>query len=402
MVILVAVSSIVSFHIAERIFMGEGFAYESKNVSFGDNASNEKLSKLRTVLNKIQNDYYKDYSMDDLIEGAIKGIVNALGDPYTRYYTREEMEQRRNQLSGYYYGIGVTISEQTPDYLVIGEVKENSPAAEAELQEGDRIVAIDGKLIREWSIDSIINLLRTEGQEIELEINRDGESFSVTLTVRAIDIVSVTAREINAEIGYIHISQFDTKAANLFENELKILVGKGIKGLVLDLRNNGGGLATEMTRIADTILPGGMQIYYVVDKTGKTLETQYATADGINIPIVILINEKTASAAEILASTLRDNLGSKMVGKNSFGKAVAQETVSFYSDGSGLVITVSQYFTPSKVNIQDKGLKPDIEVDLPEHLQSVDIEKIPPEEDTQLEQAVSELKKIIASGAGEE
>lgn len=395
MVLLVVASSMVSFYVAENIFKNESFIYESKNISFGKEASSNKISKFKAIKNKIDNDYYREYNIDELIEGAIKGMVNALGDPYTRYYTKDEMEERRNQLSGYYYGIGVTITEQTKDYLVIGEVKDNSPAMEADLQEGDKIVAIDNKEISEWTTDEIIDILRTEGKEIEFGIQRGEDKFSVTLTVRAINIISVTSRELEPTIGYIHISQFDTKSANNFENELKILIGKGVEGIVLDLRNNGGGLASEMSRIADSILPEGKLIYYVVDKSGETLETQYSTVNSVNVPIVVLMNHKTASAAELLASTLRDNLNVKLIGTKTFGKAVAQETINFHTDGSGLVITVSQYYTPSKVNIQDNGLKPDVEIELEDEYIDMAVDKIPPEKDIQLNSAIEELKKML-------
>ena len=146
---------------------------------------------------------------------------------------------------------------------------------------------------------------------------------------------------------------------------------------------------------SDSILPEGKLIYYVVDKSGETLETQYSTVNSVNVPIVVLMNHKTASAAELLASTLRDNLNVKLIGTKTFGKAVAQETINFHTDGSGLVITVSQYYTPSKVNIQDNGLKPDVEIELEDEYIDMAVDKIPPEKDIQLNSAIEELKKML-------
>lgn len=393
MVLLVVGSSVGTFYVAANIFQGKIFIDSKNTINFSDDASKGKIAKFREVKNKIDEDFYGEYSEDNLIEGAIGGMVDALGDPYTKYYTKEEMEERNNQLNGFYYGIGVSVTQQSDGYLLIEDVTSGSPAMESGIARGDVIISIDNVDLLEMTYEEVFDILKTNEKKINLGLKRGADKLHVDVTVRVIEVVSVSSKIIDGDIGYIIIRQFDSKTANAFENELKVLLGKGIKYLIIDLRNNGGGLASEMSRIADTILPEGDLIYYEVDRKGETISSKYSDVNSTNVPIAVLVNGNTASASELLSSALRDNLNVPLIGTKSFGKSIAQEGIVLQEDGSGLVITISQYYTKSGYNIQGKGLVPDYEVELNKDYAKVAVDNIPEGKDNQLNKAIEVVTK---------
>ena len=394
MVCLVAATSAISFFISFKIFENKSIVEPSTKISFdGENVDLSKIAKFQEVKRRIDESFYMEYDENDLIEGAIKGMVEALGDPYTQYIQKEDMDDRNNHIKGQYYGVGATIINDG-EKLTITEVKPNSPAEESGLKVNDIILKIDDKSISDYTSDELNSLFKEDGRKIKFSIDRSGETVEAEITVSIIVEQSVVSRKLDDETGYIQILMFDTKASSEFESQLNILMGQDIKQLVIDLRNNGGGLANEMSKIADTILPDGALIYSEKDKNGKEINVKYSDERSVNIPIVVLINGNTASASEILSSALRDSNKAILVGEKSFGKAISQQTISMGDDGSGLVITVSQYYTASGKNIQGEGLVPDAIVEPLEEYKNSDIKDIPADKDVQLAKAVELVKDL--------
>lgn len=390
-VILVGATAVVSFWAAKKSFEDEAFLVKSNKISFDEEKVDESIiAKFQEIKRRIGSDFCLEYAEDDLVEGAIEGMVNALHDPYTQYFTAQEMESWNSQLQGEYIGTGFVVSEQTEEYILIGSVKDETPAAYAELKAGDKIVSINEKLISEYTEAEIWDMFAQKGTTLALSMIRDEETLETTLTVSNIVEQSVFSELLDDNVGYIRIASFDAKSAKDFETEVNGLLTRGMQSLVLDLRNNGGGLASQMSLIADSILPDGAMIYYEVDKAKERTQVTYSDAKALNIPMVVLVNGSTASVAEVFASSLRDNNVAKLVGTKTLGKAVSQVTVPF-SDGTGLILTVAQYYTASDYNIQGNGLTPDEVVEPLSEYKNTKVQYIPRENDVQLEKAISVL-----------
>ncbi len=390
-VILVGATAVVSFWAAKKSFEDEAFLVKSNKISFDEEEVDENLiAKFKEIKRRIGEEYYLEYDENDLVEGAIQGMVDGLNDPYTQYFTAQEMESWNSQLQGEYVGTGFIVSEQTEEYILIGSVKEETPAAYAELKAGDKIVSINEKNISEYTESEIWELFATEGVTLTLSMVRNEETIETTLTVSNIVEQSVFSELLENNIGYVRIASFDAKAAEDFETEVSGLLNRGMQSMVLDLRYNSGGLASIMSLIADSILPDGAMIYYEVDKEQQRSQVKYSDAKALNIPIVVLVNGSTASVAEVLASTLRDNDVAKLVGTKTYGKSVAQITVPF-ADGTGLVLTVAQYYTASDYNIQGNGLTPDMVVEPMDEYKNTKVQYIPRENDVQLTAAINLL-----------
>ena len=390
-VLLVTATAIVSFWAAKKSFEDESFVAKNNKISFDEEKVDEDLiAKFKEIKRLIGQEYYLPYDENDLVEGAIDGMVEGLKDPYTQYFSKQEMESWNSQLQGEYVGTGFIVSEQTEEYILIGSVKQETPAAYAQLQAGDKIVAINEKKISEYAQSEIWELFATEGATLELSMVRNEETMETSLTVSKIVEQSVFSELLENNVGYVRIAAFDAKAAKDFETEVNGLLTQGMQSMVLDLRDNSGGLASVMSLIADSILPDGAMIYYEVDKAGERTQVKYSDAKALNIPIVVLVNGSTASVAEVLASTLRDNKVAELVGSKTYGKSVAQITFPF-ADGSGLVLTVAQYYTASNYNIQGNGLQPNKIVEPMDEYKNTKVQYIPRENDVQLTAAVSLL-----------
>lgn len=315
-----------------------------------------KYQKLEGLYQYIDANYYQDIKEEDLINGACKGLVSGLDDPYSSYMTATEYDSWKASATGNYSGIGVTFTQDDKGYVIVG-VTEKSPAHDAGLKAGDYILKIDGKEYDDMDVMAAA-IRGKKGTKVKVTYYRDGNQKDVTL-VRA-DIVqeSVTSRMIDDDTGYIGISSFLENTAEDFHKALKGIEDKGAKNLVLDLRDNGGGLVDSSVDIADEFLDKGV-VTYTEDKNGKKIE--YKSKDGrTDLKTVVLVNENSASASEILAAALKDN-GFKTVGQNTFGKGVIQSTVEL-KDGSALKLTIMQYFSPDGHKVHKKGVKPDYAV----------------------------------------
>lgn len=331
----------------------------------------ETLTKMQTIEEVIGEKFYSDeaVTVTQLQEGVYRGMIAALNDPYAEYYTKEELEEVMNSNEGISYGIGAYISlDQATEMPVISEVMDESPAKEAGLRAGDVIYQVDGTDTKGMSTTKIVSLVKgVEGTTVHLTIYRQGEIKYLEFDVpRAKRIETTTVDcgmlEDTDAIGYIRIREFDEITVDQYTEAMAELKEKEMKALVLDLRNNPGGDLNTVVEIARKILPQGM-IVYTEDKNGNRKEY---TCDGQNefmIPLVVLVNEYSASASELLAGAIQDHNKGTLVGTTTYGKGIVQG-FQYFSDGSALKLTISAYFTPSGRNIHGIGIEPDIEVEM--------------------------------------
>jgi carboxyl-terminal processing protease len=315
---------------------------------------------------KLQEYYVDSKELDPkkISQGAVRGMVEAVGDPYTDYYTPQEYQSTMIQLTGVFQGIGASI-EKKNNYIVIVAPFADSPAEKAGLKTGDIILKIDGKSTEGMNSDVASSKIRgTAGTTVTLSIGREGEKvpFDVTITRGEIKMDSVKS-EMRGQVAYIRIQQFILPTTDDFKAALNKALASGAKGVILDLRDNPGGILTQAIDIASQFLTRGI-VVKVVDKNG-TESVQKVKSGGLatNLPVIVLINGGSASASEIVAGALQDNERSKLAGIKSFGKASVQNIVKL-DDGSAIKITTAHYYTPNGTLISGKGLAPDYATDL--------------------------------------
>lgn len=359
-----------------------------------DTSTFEKLQKVKQI---VDSSYLYEYEEDELIDGAINGMLLGLDDPYAAYYNADEFEEFYVETEGKYVGVGLYITYDNEKLMgyVISPI-ENSPAADEGVLPGDYIYSVDGVLTSTMDLDSLgSNLKGEEGTTVEVVFVRydDGESEKITktLTRRTVIVNPVVEKIYENDIGYIKLSSFDENSYTDFKKVYDDLIkNEKVKGLILDLRNNPGGLLNVACNIADLLVPEG-KIVYTVDKAGNE-EALYSKAGKIEIPLVVLINEGSASASEILAGAIKDYGVGKIVGVTTYGKGVVQ-TLKSLKDGTYMKLTTAEYFSPNGNKINEIGISPDIEVELPDDIESY--YNLSLEEDTQLRTAIEELKKMI-------
>ncbi|MFV0516885.1 MAG: S41 family peptidase [Aminipila sp.] len=324
----------------------------------------QRYSKVESLYQTLNQYYYKDLDQDKLIEGMCYGLFEGTGDPYTNYMSKEEYDNLMIKTTGKLEGIGVTVGANTDGYIVVVSTVKGSPAEKSGIQSGDLIIAVDGVSYKGSELDSAVaNMRGAAGSKVKVAYIRDGKQKEVELTRASITLESVFSETLDNGIGYIYISNFETKTGEEFKKELHGFELKGAKGVVIDLRNNGGGVVESGIEVADLLLDEGVLAY----TEGKAQERTYMnTTEGkTTLPYVILINEGTASTSEIVAAGIKDNKGGKIVGTKSFGKGVIQSMAPL-KDGDAIKITVSQYFSPKGKVIHGIGVEPDYEVELPQ------------------------------------
>ena len=346
------------------------------------------LASFRSVL---EEKYMGEIDDESLIEGAIKGYVSALGDPYTTYYTKEEMDELMEETTGNYVGIGIYMTldlENNAIYVV--KPMEGSPAEEAGIQAGDLITKVDGKEYSGEELDQASNAIKgEEGTTVKLEILRDGETQELEVERRKIVVSHIVEKKFD-NVGYLLIEDFDGGCAKEFEEKYKELESQGIDRLIIDLRNNGGGVVDEAVSIADMLLDKDDTILITKDKKGNEEITKSEHNPTITMPVVVLTNGYSASASEILVGALQDNERATIVGTKTYGKGVIQE-VDRLNDGSGLKITIEEYYTPNKNEINKVGIEPDEEIDLSDEVKEQGT--YTDEEDNQLQKAIEIIKE---------
>ncbi|NLY77589.1 MAG: S41 family peptidase [Tissierellia bacterium] len=355
-----------------------------------------RYSKAIELENYILENYLGEVDKDKLLDGQLKGMFEALGDPYSGYMTIDEFKDFAEETEGVYGGIGVVVTPGEDNLITVVSPIEDTPGERAGIKPGDKIIKVDGEEFTADKMDEAVSRMKgkpnTSVTITILRTNKDGNNQHIDMKIirEQIRIQTVKSDVIEDNIGYIKITSFDELTYDDFKEHLTSLMNKDISGLILDLRNNPGGLLDVCVKIADELLGDGV-IVYTQTKNG---EKQYENSDKdhVDLPLVVLVNEGSASASEILAGAIKDHNRGILLGNKTFGKGIVQR-IRQLKDGSGFKLTVSEYFTPNGVNIHGIGIEPDIKVDLPEDIEQIGLENL--KEDTQLQEAISEINKII-------
>lgn len=355
--------------------------------------------KKQLLFQMIQQYYYKEVKEQDLYEGMYKGMLAGIGDPYAAYYTEEEFELVKSASKGIYMGVGATVMQdpQTKKTYIVS-MNEGGPAEEAGILPGDIIRLVDGVDVSGKTTSEIVALIKgREGTEVVLSLERVGVVELVELTVTRREIITQTVEYemLEDQIGYLLVTNFDEVTIEQFEKALKALTKEGMQGLVIDLRNNPGGLYDSVVAMLDQILPKGLLVY-TEDKYGNRVEKFAETSNELTVPLAVLINGQSASASEIFAGAVQDYKKGTIVGTQSYGKGIVQSVFPLKTDESAVKITVSSYFTPKGRSIHGTGITPDVEEKLSEEaekwLEEERETRAPKEKDNQLQKAVEVVK----------
>jgi carboxyl-terminal processing protease len=326
-----------------------------------------ELRKFISIRQYLTTYYYKETDPRVLEEGAIRGMLEALEDPYTVYMDKLDYDNFITQTIGIYEGVGIVVEGGEDGYIQVVAPIEDTPGDRAGLKTADRIIKVDGKEVYADQLDQAVAMMKgPEGTEVVLTILREGlsEPFDVKIIREEIRLVTVKSDILEGgTIGYVRITTFDEKTEDDFNVEIKKLKEKGIRGLILDLRGNPGGVMDEVVKIADLLMGEGL-IVYTENRQGKRLE-EFSDKEKLGLPLAVLVDEGSASASEILAGAIQDSGTGVLVGTKTFGKALVQ-TVQRMNDGSAIKMTTAQYYTPKGRSIQGKGIQPDYVVELPE------------------------------------
>ena len=347
------------------------------------------LNKLTSLESVIDTYYYKeDVDKQEEANGLYRGLMDSLGDPYTVYYTEEELEKLMSDTKGVYYGIGAYVSlDTTINMPRISGVIPGSPAESANLCIDDVIYEVDQTSTQGLSLEDVVGLIKgEEGTQVHLTLVRSGEAQNVEVDVerRQIEVPTVNTKVLEDNIGYLQITEFDEVTTSQFIEGMAELRGSGIKGLIIDLRSNPGGSLATVCDIARQLLPEGI-IVYTEDRNGNREDYTCDGQNEIDIPVVVLVNQYSASASEILSGALKDYKKATLVGTTTYGKGIVQRIFDL-RDGTAVKMTVSSYFTPNGVNIHGVGIAPDVEVELDTESYAKD------KTDNQLDKAVEVLK----------
>ena len=324
--------------------------------------TDENLKTIIAAYDNLKDNYYEDISDKDLIDGALNGMYEKVNDPYTSYLDEQSSERLDNILSGNYNGIGIEV-EKIDDGIKIMKVLDNTPAKEAGLLEGDIITQVDLEEIKDKSTSEISKLISSK-EEVNLTVKRNLDllSFDVKTKVLYREVTTSNIFEVNNKrVGYISLNTFNEDSYNQFKNKLEKLEKKNIDSLIIDVRNNGGGYLSQAEEITELFLNKGKTIYYLKTKN-DLIKVKDRTKEKRKYKVVVLINSKSASASEVLAGALKYSYGASLIGDTSFGKGRVQEKISFES--TSVKYTSALWLMPNKKNIDEVGIKPDIEVEL--------------------------------------
>lgn len=349
------------------------------------------MQKLQLIEDIIEENYALDMVDSKAMENGIyQGLVDSLQDPYSAYYSAEEMQEQQEKMEGVYYGIGAYVKyDEEMGFARLGEIFANSPALESGLLEGDLIVKVDGQYTKGMGLDEVVSLIKgEEGTRVLLTIMREGETEAREIEVerREVPKQTVSFEMMDNKIAYIRISEFDKVTVDQFTDAMAMAKGSGMLGLILDLRDNPGGNLAAVIDVARQILPKGL-VVYTKDKAGKRQDYNCDGDHELTVPMVVLVNGGSASASEVLAGAVKDYGKGKLLGTTTFGKGIVQKYLAI-SDGSAVKLTTSKYYTPKGNNIHGIGIEPDetLEMDYEEYLESGN--------DNQLERA----KEILVTG----
>lgn len=371
----------------------------------------DKMSAKMSMIQEIINKYFLyDEDMDNVQEYVYKGMLAGLDDPYSEYYTVQDYKEMQESTEGVYSGIGAMLSQNRSTGLcTIVRVFKDSPADVAGMKPGDVLYKVEDKLVAGESLSVLVNnyIKGKEGTQVNITVYRQDkdEYVDMTLTRKSIEVPTVEHQMLADQIGYVLITQFDQVTTQQFKAAVDDLEAQGMKGLVLDLRSNPGGLLDSAVAIADYLLPdnftryakdkGKTLVVYTADRNGKG--EHYSASDGhqVDLPIAVLVNGDSASASEVLTGALKDYNWATVVGTTSYGKGIVQSLIPL-GDGSAIKITVAHYYTPSGFDLHGKGITPDVKVELDEDLKTQVTVK--PEDDNQVQAAVKVVKEAVPQG----
>ncbi len=338
-------------------------------------------AKLQIVKDYLNDNYIGELNLDKMIEGAIKGYVEGVGDDYTEYLSKDEYEELIVNVTGDFVGIGVYIYKDKDGNLIVLAPMENSPSEEAGIEAGDRILAIDGENCNEMDINVASSKIKGEaGSTVELEIQRGTETLKKTVTRRTVEISDSASKILDGNIGYIVLSTFDTDCSKKIKKYMEEFQSKGINSVILDLRNNTGGVVEEAVKISELFIDKGNTVLRSYNKTEKETIIKSSSGKYKDINLVVLVNDYSASASEIVTAALKDNKAATIVGIKTYGKGVMQEIQPLF-DGA-IKITIEEFKTPNGDKINKVGIKPDVEIEIDKDSN----------EDLQLQKAIEILK----------
>ena len=347
-----------------------------------------QYEKLDMLMQLIQMYYYDDVDPAEMLDSAAIGLVAGVGDVYSMYYTKEDMEAFTEETEGEYAGIGCQLLADPTDQLItVTRVFKGSPAEEVGMRTGDKIVYVNDVYYSAYEMDAAVDVMRgTPGESVKVTVMRGLETIDFDITRKVVNINYVEHQILDGNIGYVMVFDFLGDAVEGFAKALESFKTAGVKGMIIDLRNNGGGLLDASVDMADMILPEGtvvsMRDKYDSEET-FTIDNEY-----YDVPMVVLVNEYSASASEILAGAIRDYGEGTLVGTTTFGKGVVQSVVDF-PDGSGLKVTTARYFTPSGECIHEVGIAPHVTIELDEDaVTRYGINNLPHDQDAQLQKAI--------------
>lgn len=354
--ITIVLTAMVTVSLAMAGFMAI-FGFDLKQVA--------GVARLIGVMQFVERKYVNDVDTDTIINGAISGMVGSLGDPHSLYMDVEKYEKLKSQTEGSFGGVGIVMSFQEKNKVMVSSVLEESPAQSAGILAGDQIMAVDGVSVTDYQPEETAAHIRgKEGTEVVLTIHREGaedKDYSIT---RSNILFKTAAGEMIPEhpnVGYIRIASFSENTAKEFKENYDKLASEGMKGLIIDLRSNPGGLVTSCVDIANMVVPKG-DVVSIIDKSGNK-EVYVSELEETKYPIVVLIDENSASASEILAGALQDTGAATLVGNKSFGKGSVQIVLPLLA-GDAVKMTIAKYYTPSGRSIDGTGIEPDVKVEL--------------------------------------
>ena len=345
-----------------QMVIGSKGASKVKNTKLLDQDTVDKVDELTNYMDLY---YYEDYDVQDVQDGLLEGVVSGLGDKYSAYYTAEEYKEQQLSTSGTYYGIGAALAQDKDTMQVtITKIYEGTPSEEAGLKKDDVIVSADGTDATSMELTDFVKLIRgEEGTTVHLEIYRPSteETLEFDVERKNVELPSVSSQMLENNIGYIQISEFQSKTAEQFESALSSLKDQGAQSLIVDVRGNGGGLVDSVVAILDDILPEGT-VVYTEDKYGNRQDYTSSGDTYLDMPIAVLVDQNSASASEIFAGAIKDYNYGTLIGTKTLGKGIVQ-TVFSLPEGDAIKITTAKYFTPDGNYIHGVGIEPDIELE---------------------------------------
>ncbi|MBR3274135.1 MAG: S41 family peptidase [Clostridia bacterium] len=388
---IAVISSTATLLVSGRLSRAED---ESKRwVSQAEYDTIQRYSRLDEVRQALVKDYYKEVDEDALVLGAIRGMTGSLNDPYTFYYTPEELQRENEDTEGVYFGIGTLLQNSEEGEIELIRVFPNSPAEAAGLHVGDVILAVDGEAVSGADglsyLDAVRRMRGGAGSEVTLTVRRDGERMAIPVTRGEVKVSYASYQVLPGDIGYINISQFTGDASKVFHEAIDAFRARGISGLVIDVRNNPGGLLDQVVSIADTLLPKGL-IVYTLQRDGSR-QDYYSGADYYDVPLAVLVNDMSASASEILAGAVQALGRGTVVGVTTYGKGVVQSLQTFQADNAGMQLTTASYFDALDRCPQEVGVKPDVEV-------ALEGTTLPLEPDPQSDNQLAEAIRLLGEG----